>query len=1493
MDNKELEVEDEKLSEAEEHKTNIFQRMWRGLKSALMGTLFVMAKDSRVSFKMNLLGMLIDTLQILSFPFNDRAEFPWNKEYSELFAEICYYIKFEFYISEENALQNLIIYLCCMFFVFANLLNFGIVGYRFINKKVQNVVLLKTLRSVSSLMTTLLYLPFQTLFIIILSCAVGAMDFEGCPKEQSWLLIASSTIISIIFGLLSLIVAASFYELEYTSEDVAARPHARVELLFLVTKAAIIFFFNFYYEKEYYWMLDIILLVSGITITYLYLYYMPFYDYRTCVIQTRFLAIFTWAGICLAIALIIDNHEDPAPVTMFYIGIPCWWILIGEACNWRRRVLLNKTINTIRNPYEVELHTRFMILDRVGSYKTKDTQLLDEIEEFYYQAERKFPKSSILKIFVAQFHLTYKNRQEAIPKLEQAEERSPKLDEQFIIYKTRQHVGKDAITMVTFASYLESAHIAEVQSLSAQTEFWRELGKNKAPSFDNLTRLAKTITKNFDTAYSHYQYLMNVDRTNKKMLPMYVYFLQDLMHRDDLEVRNLRNRVHDIRAQDSVKVVSKDIFLINPEVEITCSGHAIGLIEKVNSSFLLWLQYPKALLINQNIIRFMPDPFGRDFLARIDAFQDYWEDLNEISPDDVYFIDKDGYIVSAPCKLIIANDDLINRRKSMVTKDLLKDDDTTNNSNLLQDDSKLGNTADAIAYYQRPMFPDLANKLACQFSISDDDVALLIINSDMKIIYFNRQAHFYFGVIPDLHGHKDISEIIANFKMIFERSKIKIKTRTGRHLDYEPVQSFVLTPNGRYLKVVFNISEHCIEKNVFYIINMTEAPPYSKSTNLFLAHFSRVIESALMRRNTRIESAVVNPESTENGLKSTKKILMSLRKQIEEKNRGFSPELNRLNLYFLLFGVFMIVVFSVNFYIVEVSFDTYTDRLDYMSSLTDIQNYSVLLSFFVRLLDANQRGLKMPEDTNSIITQASYAALNLSNLASDMSNHVSFTWLQNSEINCLSYDTAKGYYIDNFNPINSIMQQVTFTKKLIKSDLNDWDVETNPTSYWVFENGMTSIATALDYLADKYNDKAYDDRENTLLFGVWFALAEVMLVFILLLFVLPLFFKSERIHLEVVGVFFSINQKLVSYLEEDTINKLSMRKDKSYPDCRSQYRAGEELWNEIVFSDIKKAELGSFTDKRHKLIAHNKRCISRLKLIFTNGLMRSIWLFCIISLIYVLVFQLWVGELIPLNLLEHGVRIVKYFGTMDILLTRSNLFLINIVMSTMQGYDNITELNGTYPNAYLSIDYASKEFLNETDNLRNFMEALLVGNNTMNMPYKDIYSLSRSDFYNDLFVDSCESLVSGLDCSALDDILNSGYRESIMTFIFDSEFLAKKTYIDMIDSTIEERWEALDYDLLRTLQLEYKFLWLMGKGVQNNVLDYFHNTLDAYYLVRQWVLIFFCITTFFYYILIFRKALARQERRRKLSRSMLLLLPEKIVVRSQEVQDYLCHINLD
>jgi hypothetical protein len=46
--------------EMEENREGFFMRLWANLKKGLLGTLYVMANDTAMSFKVNLAGMFID-----------------------------------------------------------------------------------------------------------------------------------------------------------------------------------------------------------------------------------------------------------------------------------------------------------------------------------------------------------------------------------------------------------------------------------------------------------------------------------------------------------------------------------------------------------------------------------------------------------------------------------------------------------------------------------------------------------------------------------------------------------------------------------------------------------------------------------------------------------------------------------------------------------------------------------------------------------------------------------------------------------------------------------------------------------------------------------------------------------------------------------------------------------------------------------------------------------------------------------------------------------------------------------------------------------------------------------------------------------------------------------------------------------------------------------------------------------------------------------------
>lgn len=81
---------------------------------------------------------------MLAFPLSNTSDFPWNRYYSYITLEILYYAKLEFYISDENALQNVVVYWLFLFVTSFNLALAFLVGYNFLFDLEQKAYVLRT-----------------------------------------------------------------------------------------------------------------------------------------------------------------------------------------------------------------------------------------------------------------------------------------------------------------------------------------------------------------------------------------------------------------------------------------------------------------------------------------------------------------------------------------------------------------------------------------------------------------------------------------------------------------------------------------------------------------------------------------------------------------------------------------------------------------------------------------------------------------------------------------------------------------------------------------------------------------------------------------------------------------------------------------------------------------------------------------------------------------------------------------------------------------------------------------------------------------------------------------------------------------------------------------------------------------------------------------------------------------------------------------------------
>lgn len=1475
------------IFEFEKKSTFSFAQSWQGFKNAFMGTLFVMANDMELSYTMNLLGMFIAFMQMLAFPFNQNSGFPWNPDLTNWLVILCNNAQLEFYISADNPLQNLILYLISIFLVFMNLSIIGIVGYKFIKKKAQSVFLLKILRSVTSLLTTIFFMPILSLFLLITSCALGRSTSEqGCPTDQPILLILSSLIFSILFGMVSLIVCASFYELDYKSDDASARPHARVDLMYLVVQGILTVVFKVFEQSEYHLIQISSLLGLGIPMTYFYIAYLPFYNYKVSVFQAQFVAVFTWSCLCLALALLVNDISDPGPPMLFYVGSLFIWILTKETCDWWRQKLVEKNIYTVKNPYQVELHTRYMILERAGTYKTEEEQLLNEAEDFYYQAERKFPDSSLLKIFVAQFHLTYRDRQEAIPKLEQAEKRSPALDEQFIIYKTRQNVGKDVITMVTFTSYLESSAKAEISALSYQLEFWKALALQSGINDDILISLSKNITKNIDTTLNNYKFMLSVDRTHPRMVPMYVYFMEDVLHRKDEEVENLNNRLRDMIGNQGInKVITSSKFEQQPRISISFEKSDFGRIDRVNSEMISWIGIPKAKIMNQKIETLMPYYYGQCLISFLNEIKEKWDEALGPPPIEMYFMDKDNMILGCTCNFILESDDSGAKMQARSTNESSMNIETRTTMQ-----AKLNLTLGNIKIHEwhRPV--------RCVLVPHDETEKLIFISSEYIIMNYNSRASAFFGMNSEMIGVTNIKELISNFDGLFERAKKHIDMSSGMLVEFSPVQTFLISNSGTFSRIRVSINSYCVDNNIYYILAITEPGSYSKPTQKFFSLFIKFLE-VYMKKGGHLGDAGEIGEDDLLGDKKKKKIerlLQKVRKEVEAKNSAKSPELESLRKLMWVFMILMMGAFGGSYAISVVSFENYLSEVHEIDILTDIRAQSSLVCTYIIMLDMARQGFGVPDSIENLIADLAYVAQNTQDKANYISSTSSISALHDNVLPCISFKYLGGYEVIYFNPINALIQQSSYALKLTERDISNFNILNNSYAFWCYFNGNKAIRNSLDGLSGLFVESAEKSRQTIAAWAYTFAAIEIGLITAVIFLSLPLILKSEELNMKIIRVFYSVSHSILLYLQDITKTSLEMRKDEHYPDNRGRYQSAEDHWEDFL---IKRQSDRRESNANHQeqivyVVTSWKKFIAFCKNPFTKRLM----LFCLISAIVSWLLQTYVGVLMPTSQLNSAAMLIKNSGMISAFQSQSLTSLISEILSPLEidakkNADIVYEdLNSTEVFVYPDLENSFWDTLNNTSYLKMYMSMMMIGNSSLGVSFEMIHGLQISQFINFFITDQCPSYID--KCEFYYGVMPKGYLPSVSILIFDIESIAYRLYYSR-NLSISDRYSLVQSDLAPLLILGYQYINLTSYEVEHAIISYFSDIVTNYNFIQKLVLIFYYIFCFSYMILIFRRTLHHHERKKKMTRSMLLLLPNRVVGFSKHIQKALENMNYD
>lgn len=267
-----------------------------------------------------------------------------------------------------NPLFKLVLVIASSFWVACILAAAIYSAYSFSIGNFTTVFPLKFLRATARLTTAVLFIPLASLLVSVYRCKAGetwASSDLRCFGIQHGPLVAVVSILLPFFCIFSLCVSAVFFNRDYRSPSVIARAHGRVGVMMIVIKASLTFMFNAGGDAEP-WILHIVVIALGALWLWMWLHFLPHFTQWYNQAWSAFGAVFLWAGLCGALAKILDDPEAGVGGYVFFIGIPSA-AYTGYALAYMRFASFAR-IGTpggrpLRTPYEVELRARYLLRD--------------------------------------------------------------------------------------------------------------------------------------------------------------------------------------------------------------------------------------------------------------------------------------------------------------------------------------------------------------------------------------------------------------------------------------------------------------------------------------------------------------------------------------------------------------------------------------------------------------------------------------------------------------------------------------------------------------------------------------------------------------------------------------------------------------------------------------------------------------------------------------------------------------------------------------------------------------------------------------------------------------------------------------------------------------------------------------------------------------------------------------------------------------------------
>lgn len=604
---------------------------WERLRKALFDTHYRLVEGEAASGKWIALVFIVEALQLASFAFGSHLREPIAWNHADPVKDTLYPFGISPYINSFHDGQGAWFY-AALSVVSMIFILWGLVLYKSYNEKREEKIDMRLLRISARFFSGLFFLPtFGILF---------GFGYVLIEDNNAW-----SGVVTIYAGIFSMILAALFlaasavfvltnFDMNSESESFTAKPHARVDFLYLMVKTILTITYTCS-EKH-----GILLGVFALTTIYLafsFTWYVPYFNFFTAQVQCALTWLVAWVAIaaCTTTLPHDDENDDATPLVVLLLGSPLVVFSSILAVRSRRQYVIDSDVKELGSPFEVEMKGRFFVqhirtqmnLQTEANNMEGDNEVSSEdlktVEEWFAFSAKRFPQSSMIYTLWGCFHFAYdRNHLMGQNQFSKSTDRGPKVDEIWVIARYRHfaelslsYVSEALVNYLDYQKHLQQAQLHDKEASMQIVNFWAAL-MDSHPDLSKLHAVGSEINEHVRKAYTHFEALMALHNGSPQDLRSYGSFLSDIMY-DKERGQMLINRAEEVEYMRSK---SHGLLTTNNKVDIfddrnaivTISGQKsrLGEILDFNPGACRVFGYTRNEIVSKNINSIIPNPFS-------------------------------------------------------------------------------------------------------------------------------------------------------------------------------------------------------------------------------------------------------------------------------------------------------------------------------------------------------------------------------------------------------------------------------------------------------------------------------------------------------------------------------------------------------------------------------------------------------------------------------------------------------------------------------------------------------------------------------------------------------------------------------------------------------------------------------------------------------------------------------------------------------------------